>query len=115
MKTHTEYQTIDYNGHHAFVLVPWEQFNLVRPFLEHNNVLQDTIPHEVVKANIMNKVPMIKAWREYLGMTQEQLAEKVHMKQSALARLESGTGKPRTATLLKLATVFGIKPELLEE
>ncbi len=115
MKTHTEYQTIDYNGHHAFVLVPWEQFKLVRPFLEHQNALRDTIPHEVVKANVIHDVPIIKAWREYLGMTQEQLAEKVNMKQSALARLESGSGKPRAATLIKLATAFGIKPELLEE
>lgn len=83
--------------------------------LKHQNVLRDTIPHEVVKANVIHNVPIIKAWREYLGMTQEQLAEKVNMKQSALARLESGSGKPRDATLIKLATAFGVKPELLEE
>jgi len=115
MKTPTDYQTIEYNGHPAFVLVPWEEFNMVRPYLKHKNVLRDTIPHEVVEANALHDVPIIKAWREHLGMTQEQLAEKAGMKQSALARLESGAIKPRTATLVKLSKAMGVKPSLLEE
>jgi hypothetical protein len=34
MKAHIDYQTIDYDGKHAFVLVPWEQFRRVQPLLE---------------------------------------------------------------------------------
>lgn len=116
MKTPTEYQTIEYDGHPAFVLVPWEDFNLVRPFLENKSALRETIPHEVVSANILRSVPIIKAWREHLGMTQEQLAEKAGMKQSALARLESGTaGKPRVSTLARIAEALGVRASLLEE
>lgn len=115
MKTHTDYQTIEYNGHPAFVLVPWEEFNVVRPYLERKTVLRDTIPHEVVEANVLHGVPIIKAWREHLGMTQEQLAEKAGMKQSALARLETGASRPRSATIIKLSVALGIKPDLLEE
>ena len=112
MKTHIDYQTIDYNGHPAFVIIPWAEFNKVRPYFEQEN---DTIPHEVVVANAVNNVPIIKAWREYFGFTQEQLAEKIGIKQPALARLESGKVKPRHSTVIKLSAVFGIKPSLLEE
>ena len=115
MKTLTDYQTIEYNGQPTFVLVPWEEFNLVRPYLEHKNLLRATLPHEVVEANVLHHVPIIKAWREHLGMTQEQLAEKSGMKQSALARLESGNGKPRSSTLAKLAAALGVRSDLLEE
>ncbi|MEI6207343.1 MAG: helix-turn-helix transcriptional regulator [Desulfuromonadales bacterium] len=115
MNTHTDYQTIEYNGHPAFVLVPWEQFNLVRPYLEQSEIMVDTIPHAVVEANVLHGVPIIKAWREHLGMTQDEVAKKIGVKQPSLARIESGTVKPRHATIIKLSTIFGIKPSLLEE
>lgn len=115
MKTHTDYQTIDFQGKPVFVLVPWEEFNRVRPYLEQSDVLKDTVPHDIVEANVLHGVPIIKAWREHMGMTQEQLAEKIGVKQPSLARIESGTVKPRHSTIIKLSAVFGIKPSLLEE
>ena len=113
MSVLTDYQIIEHNGAPAFVLVPYEQFNQLRPYLSYNKSLRDTIPHEVVEANLLHDVPIIKAWREYLGFTQEQLAEKSGMKQSALARIESGTVTPRYSTLVKLATAMELSPELL--
>lgn len=115
MKTRTDYQTIIHNGRPAFVLVPWEEFCLVRPYLEQQTVLRDTIPHAVVEANVLHGVPIVKAWREHLGLTQQQLAEKAGIKQPALARIESGAVTPRTATLAKLAVALGVKIDLLDD
>lgn len=115
MNTPTEYQTIEYHGKPAFVLVPWEQFTRLRPYLEQSESLRNSIPQAVVEANVLHGMPIIKAWREHLGLTQEQVAHKIGMKQPSLARIESGATKPRNATLIKLSAVFGVNPALLEE
>jgi len=41
--------------------------------------------------------------RTRAGLTQEQLAERMHTSQSAIARLESGRSNPSVTTLEKLA------------
>jgi len=115
MTTPTEYQTIEYRGKPAFVLVPWEQFTRLRPYLDQNEALRNSIPQAVVEANVLHDVPIIKAWREHLGLTQEQVAQQVGMKQPSLARIETGAVKPRHSTLVKLSAVFGVNPSLLEE
>ncbi len=50
-------------------------------------------------------------YREEAGLTQEQLAEKLDMKQSAVARLELGEVTPSFGTLVRLAE--GLEIELL--
>jgi transcriptional regulator with XRE-family HTH domain len=57
---------------------------------------------------VLNDIPLIRAWREHLGLTQEELSAKAGMAQSALARLERGTSKPRTATFAALANAMGL-------
>jgi ribosome-binding protein aMBF1 (putative translation factor) len=51
---------------------------------------------------------MIKA-RAGAGLTQEQLARRMHTTQAVIARLESGRVKPSTRTLERLATATGTK------
>jgi ribosome-binding protein aMBF1 (putative translation factor) len=51
---------------------------------------------------------MIKA-RAEAGLTQEQLARKMHTTQAVIARLESGRVKPSTRTLERLARATGTK------
>ena len=62
------------------------------------NAIKNAVPQEVVEAHVLHDVPLIRAWREHLNV-----AELAGMKQSALARLERDEGKPRKATLKKLA------------
>jgi ribosome-binding protein aMBF1 (putative translation factor) len=110
MNAPTKYQIINHNDQPAFVLVPIEEYEAIRPLLEKNN---DNIPHEVVGAYIMQGDSLIKAWREYRNMTQAELAEKCGMKQPAIARLESSDSTPQRSTLRKLATAMGITLEQL--
>ncbi len=43
------------------------------------------------------------------GLTQEQLAQRMDTTQSAIARLESGRGRPSTQTLERLAAATGTR------
>jgi ribosome-binding protein aMBF1 (putative translation factor) len=51
---------------------------------------------------------MIEA-RAQAGLTQEQLAKRMHTTQAAVARLESGRIKPSTRTLERLAMATGLR------
>src|SRR6516164_7072815 len=52
--------------------------------------------------------PMIEA-RARAGLTQEQLAERMHTTQAVIARLKSGRVKPSTHTLERLAAGTGMR------
>jgi len=51
---------------------------------------------------------MIRA-RANAGLTQEQLAQRMHTTQAVIARLESGRVKPSTRTLERFAHATGMK------
>jgi ribosome-binding protein aMBF1 (putative translation factor) len=51
---------------------------------------------------------MIEA-RARAGLTQQQLAERMHTTQAVIARLESGRVKPSTRTLERLAAATGMR------
>lgn len=50
--------------------------------------------------------------RASAGLTQAELAERVGTTQSAIARLESGVGKPSVATLQRYASALGYRLEI---
>ena len=56
----------------------------------------------------------IKAWREHLGVTQEELGRRLAASPAAVAQLEARSARPRAATLKKVAAVLGIDWELLQ-
>ena len=47
--------------------------------------------------------------RAHAGLTQEQLAQRMHTTQAVIARLESGRVKPSTRTLERLAAATGMR------
>ena len=57
---------------------------------------------------------MIEA-RARAGLTQQQLAERMHTTQAVIARLESGRMKPSTRTLERLAAATGLRLRILFE
>ena len=111
MNALTNYQVIEQGGKPAFVVVPYEEF--MSRYAE--PVEEGLIPNTIVERNAMDGVPMIKAWREYLGLTQSELAEKCGMAQSAIARLEAQAVSPRKDTLIKLARAMNLTLEQLQE
>lgn len=56
----------------------------------------------------------IKAWREHLGVTREELGRRLAVSPAAVTQLEARSARPRAATLKKVAAVLGIDWELLQ-
>jgi HTH-type transcriptional regulator/antitoxin HipB len=58
---------------------------------------------------------VIKELRIKEGMTQEELAEKLHTKKSVISRMENHSEDIRLSTLNKVAEVFGKKLQIAIE
>ena len=112
MSAHTDPQIIIQNGKPAFAVIPWSEYQELIRRRADDSEPDVWFPNEVVKANVRGKT-LIKAWREYFGLTQHALAEKAGMKQSALARIENGHSTPRETTLQKIAKALGVELEQL--
>jgi len=94
--------------------VPFGEWEQARPLLERQRG-GPGIPQAVVEAHVLGVVPLLRVWREHLGLTQQQVADAAGMQQSVLARLESGANQPRPATLERLADAMGLTREQLAE
>ncbi len=56
---------------------------------------------------------LLKQVREESGLTQEQVAEEMHTKKSAISRIENHAEDIKLSTLEKFASVFGKKIEII--
>lgn len=114
----TNIQTIYQQGVPAFVVIPFQDFAREHPQIAKALACQkpripegDAIPHEVVDLHIEKNIPLVRAWREYLGLTQNEVAARARMTQAALSQMESGEKKMRKTTREKLARAMGLNVE----
>ena len=112
MNEHTDTQIILQDGKPAFAVIPWEEY---QGLINRDKEIEKDIwiPHEIVKQVAIEEVSMIRAWRDYLNLTQKELSQKAGIAQSALARLEKSISNPRKSTLKKLANAMEISFEQL--
>jgi predicted transcriptional regulator len=104
-----DYQTIkDAKGKPAFAVVKYDDF--IR--LTHSD---PTIPNDVVWSAIEKGFSLPRAWREYLNLTQKEVASRMGISQSSLSQIEQPDKKLRYATLKKLAKALDLHPEQLRE
>ena len=109
-------QVIEQNGKPEWAVVPYETY---LQLVEQAETLQDIrdydsakaalerkeeelIPSEVVYALLDGQSP-IKVWREYRGLTQQQLGEAAGISVPYLSQLESGQRKGSTRVLTAIA------------
>jgi DNA-binding XRE family transcriptional regulator len=105
-------ETVEKNGQ-KFVLVPIEQYNQVleelemlediRDFEEAEAADEESFPSEVVNRLILDEENPIKVFREYRGLTQEQLADKAGIQRADLAAMEIGQESGSAKTLMAIA------------
>lgn len=96
------------DGKPAFVVIPYADY--VRSSKEEGAAY---VPHEVVSLMVDNDWTIIRAWREHLGITQAEMAERLDVSQSAYSQQESNPNT-RKATREKIAAALGIQPEQLD-
>lgn len=104
-----KHQVIEKDGIPLFVLVPYEDYleNFKAP--ETDGLY---IPNEVVKAHAIDGKPLLKAWREFKGLTQAEMATRMGISQSAYSQIERSE-KPQGNTLQKAALALRIDSRLL--
>jgi len=109
-----EYQTIKENGEVKYVVLPFNLFNALIERLEDESDLRDIREatseplydqSEAERYIFMNPV---KRERLEKGWTQEELANRIGVKQSTVAKWEREGAVYRKATRQKLAKVFGV-------
>lgn len=69
------------------------------------------LPGEVCDIMHNENVSLQAAWRILRGMSQQEVAEKLGISQSAVSQLEALDSRPQKRTREKLAAIYGCKQE----
>ena len=112
MAARIKHQIIEKEGRPLFVLVPYETYIKTMHKFESNQ--ETTIPHRIVELSLLENKSPVRAWREYKGLTQKQVAARLKISQSAYSQMEKPDAKLRVDTIRKIARVLKIKPEQLD-
>ena len=109
-----EYQTIKENGRVKFVVLPVNTFQAILDRIEDESDLRDI--RETISEPLYDQkeaedyifMNPVKRERIEKGWTQEELANRIGVKQATVAKWEREGAVYRRATRQKLAKVFGI-------
>lgn len=110
MNAPIEYQTISEAGVARFAVVPIDQFNRL---LTAAGQAEATIPNAVVSATVDGTSPA-RAWREHLGLAQQDVAQRMGISQPAYAQMEAPDAKLRKTTRSRIAQALGIAQSQLD-
>lgn len=101
----------------AFAVLRWEDYlRLTHPsknLLSENINLEHAVPSDVVDMVFDKNYSPLKAWRLYLELTQEDMANRLNISQSAYSQYEMSE-KLRKTTRQKVAQALGIHSEQLD-
>lgn len=76
-------------------------------------VEQESFPGELIHS-ILDGKSAIKAFREYRGLSQEQLAQKICKTKQYISAIENDTRTGTIATLRKIATALDVDLDIIE-
>ena len=109
MNTHTDHQILTHKGKPTFAVIPYAEYLQLMERTDARPDHEVTLPHEVVKLTMVGGLSLVRAWREHLGLTQEEVARRMGITQPAYAKMENGKTQPRIATCKRLAAAMGIE------
>jgi len=117
-------QIIERNGKPEWAILPYEDylqlieqaelledirdFDAISAAIERGD--EELIPAEVVNAILDGKNP-VKVWREYRGLTQQQLADAVEISKPYLSQIETGKRTGTTDVLSAIAEALDVSLE----
>ena len=117
-----ETKVIKEGGRPRFVIMDYRYFKRFQDILEDIEDAVDLeleppegpyVPMAVVHREADGCSP-ITAWREYRGLTQKELAQKLGVSQAQVAKWEKPSARARKTTLAKIAIALECEPSLLE-
>ncbi|UZP68965.1 helix-turn-helix domain-containing protein [Desulfovibrio mangrovi] len=104
------FPTVQEGGKVTHVLVPVEEYLRLEDAARSVGEGEVFFPIDVSHA-VLGGVSPIRAWREYLHLTQEELAKRIGITAAAISRLEKPDRKPRFSTLISLAEALELEDE----
>ena len=114
MNIPTNHQVITHQGVPVAVVVPYDEYAAAFAGVAGQEIAEPTVPHEVASRVLKEQISPIRAWREYLGLTQAEVAARMDVSQSAFAQVEAPEAKPRMSTLKKVSAALGVVPDQLK-
>jgi len=104
MSAHINTQIIkDSSGNPLYAVIPYVDFvRLTRDY-------EPTIPNDVVWMTVDKGYSLIRAWREYKGISQEAVAGKMGISQAAYSQMERPKARLRKTTLEKIASALSVE------
>jgi DNA-binding XRE family transcriptional regulator len=117
-------QIIERDGNPEWAVIPYKEYlrlvaeaEMLQDVRDYDTVLEaiekgeeETIPARVVYAILDGGNP-IRVWREYRGLTQQQLSEAAGISKPYLSQLESGKRTGTTEVLSAIANALGLTLE----
>lgn len=117
----------DNNGKTQYVVIPYDEYfrmclqmakvddetdeDLEDIEVEHDEYDNVELPGEVCDVMHNENVSLQAAWRILRGLSQQEVAEKLGISQSAVSQLEAADSRPQKRTREKLAAIYGCKQE----
>lgn len=115
-------QIIERDGKAEYAVVPIDEYKLL---LEKAEELDDVtafdeamhelavnqdelVPAETARRLVSGKESLLKVWREFRGMTQQQLAQRAGISQGQVALIEGGKREGKVSLLKSLANVLDV-------
>ncbi|MDR0881436.1 MAG: helix-turn-helix domain-containing protein [Candidatus Adiutrix sp.] len=104
MNTPIRHQIIEKDGLPLFVLVPYKEY---LSFVEPGEAT--SIPLAVSKAVNMEGKSLVRAWREYKGLSQAKVAARMGISRPAYAQMEEKGANLRSITVQRLASALEVE------
>ncbi len=97
------------DGTPQFVVLPYDAY------MESQEKSDDevTYPAEVARLSLLEEKGLVRAWREYLGLTQDDVAQRMGVSQSTYNGYEKPGRNLRYSTRVRIAEALGVEPEQL--
>lgn len=114
-------QIIEKNGRPEWAVLPYEEYqrlvaeaDMLQDIRDYDEIKvalasgeEELIPSEVTYALLDGENP-IRVWREYRGLTQQQVATQAGISKPYLSQLESGQRKGTTQVLAEIAKALSV-------
>jgi DNA-binding XRE family transcriptional regulator len=110
MNAPIRHQIIEDNGRPLFVLVPYVEYVAS---LNREAGKSPVIPLAVSRTANMENKSLARAWREYKGLSQADMAERMDISRPAYAQLEAKGANLRATTVHRLAAALDVQWEQL--
>lgn len=117
----------DDEGNTQYVVIPYEEYfrmclklseyddetedDLEDIEVEHDSLDNVELPGEVCSIMTWQNVSLQAAWRILRGLSQQEVADKLGISQSAVSQLEAVDSRPQKRTREKLAAIYGCTQE----